>query len=72
MKRFLFMPYEECHICAKMHISTQKMNCVCLAPVKISDVQLFTNVSLLCKSLHFLGGCSACQLLWSLLGALEI
>lgn len=73
MKRLLFVPYEECHICVKMHISTQKISCVCLAPVKISEVQPFTNVSLLCKSLHFLGSCSACQpLLWALLGALEI
>lgn len=72
MKRLLFMPHEEWHICAKMLVSTQKMSCVRLASVKISDVQPFINVSLLCKSLHFPGSCSACQLLWSLLGALEI
>lgn len=60
-------------MCKNAYIFTQKISCVCLAPVKISDVQQFTNVSLLCESLHFLGSCSACQLLlWSLLGALEI
>lgn len=53
------MPYEEWWYYRKIYISVQKMSCVCLAPVQISEVQPFINGCLLYKSLHFLGSCSA-------------